>query len=263
MKNSHVKQLLVLLLLLAAFMAYSQEPNDSLKSTTLIELVVEGDSQFTDANTTTYIVGKNPKNHAGNGLQLLQMMAIPQLQINPISKSVKAANGEEVAFFINGLPASQADVDYLYCKDAIKVEYIVGSTDPRFLGNRNVVNFIMQKYEYGGYTRLDANVEGFKEWMYDGAVYSKFSYKKMTFDFNGMGSYFDTNRSGNSFNQEYLLKDDSGRDYWAIRAYDYKYGDSRYEKFNLPLSLRATYETDKIVIRNSIGYSYEDIPMSS
>lgn len=250
----------LIIFFLFPIIAFAQEPADSLKSTTLSELVVEGDSQFTDASTTTYIVGKNPKKHAANGMQLLQMMAIPQLQVNPISKSVKAINGEDVAFFINGLPASQSDVDYLYCKDAIKVEYIVGSTDPRFLGNRNVVNFVMQKYEYGGYTRLDGEASGFKEWFYDGAVYSKFSYKKMTFDFNGTGNYFDVKRSANSFKEEYLLKDADGQDYWAIRKYDYKYGDSRYEKFELPLSFRATYENDKMVIRNSIGYSYTDTP---
>ncbi len=36
-------------------------------------------------------------------------------------------------------------------KDVKKVEYYTSPSDPRFQGKENVINFIMQKYDYGSY----------------------------------------------------------------------------------------------------------------
>lgn len=238
--------------------AGSESPDSTKNTTTLSELVVEGDREFTNQNTTTYVVSKTQRRHSFDGVQLLRAIGIPQLRVNTYDNTVSTLGGEEVAFFINGLPANQNDVNNLLCKDALKVEYISDSTDPRYLGHKNVVNFVMREYEYGGYTRINAKVNGYKTWDFTGDVYSKFNYKKMTFDVSASSLYFDTKRSGEQYSQKFKLHDADGKDYIAERNLDFEYGDNHWRKNATPVSFRATYNTDKMVIRNSVGFSFSD-----
>lgn len=250
-------------ILQASICCIAQVSTDSLKTTTLKELVVESDSEFTNATVTTYIVGKNQKKHAADGIQLLQMMNISQALVDPINRSVTSTSGEPVALFINGLPAEQEDIDNLFCKDAIKVEYIVNSPDPRYLGHKNVVNYVMQKYEYGGYTRLKADVAGFREYEYGGSIYSKFNYKRMTYDVSAFGKYADTKRIKTENTDTYLLTDNDGNVQEVERKLETLAGKARIINKTIPnASFRATYLTDKITIRNQIGMAFYDYPVN-
>lgn len=108
------------------------EASDSVKNQELNEVVVEAQMQSTSPKATTFIPTGWQKNSAQNVIDLLQQMAIPQIQINPMDKKVTDNFGGDVAIYINNLPASQEDMDGLRTADVRKVEYLEFPTDPRF-----------------------------------------------------------------------------------------------------------------------------------
>ena len=59
--------------------AQSREATDSIDTQILNEVVVEGASQYTSANKTTYLPDRNSKRTAQNAADLLSKMAIPQI----------------------------------------------------------------------------------------------------------------------------------------------------------------------------------------
>ncbi len=83
------------------------EVSDSIKTQNLDEVVVEAQMQRTSPTSTTYIPTGKQKNASQNAVDLLRQMAIPQIQINPVSEAVTDNAGGEVAIFINYLEASR------------------------------------------------------------------------------------------------------------------------------------------------------------
>ena len=86
---------------------------------------------------------------------LLQQLAIPQLTVDALAGKVTMNTGEPVAFFIDGVPATENDVADMNTRDVVRVEILDYLTDPKFRNSAHVVNYIMQNYEYGGYTKLN------------------------------------------------------------------------------------------------------------
>ena len=148
----------LLFICLSPLAVFAEEPTDSVPDdetpTELKEIVVEGANQSTSAEVSTYIPMKRAKNAAQDATSLLFHMSIPQLNVNPIDGSVKTSTGQEVSIYIDFVAADAQNLQGMRTQDVKKVEYYVNPTDPRFQGARYVVNFIMQKYEWGGYTKV-------------------------------------------------------------------------------------------------------------
>lgn len=107
---------------------------DSLKTHNLDEVVVEAQMQRTSSTYSTYIPTGRQKNAAQNAIDLLRQMAIPQIQINPVTDAVTDNLGSEVSIFINWLAASKEEMEGLLMQDMKKVEYLEFPSDPRFRG---------------------------------------------------------------------------------------------------------------------------------
>ena len=99
-----------------AAMAQS-EATDSIKTQELNEVVVEAQMQRTSPTSATYTPTGKQKNASQNAIDLLRQMAIPQIQINPVSDAVTDNAGEEVAIFINYLEASKEEMEGLRTPD--------------------------------------------------------------------------------------------------------------------------------------------------
>lgn len=136
-------------------MAHTETP-DSITTRNLDEVVVEAQLQRTSATVSTYIPTKRQRNAAQNGPELLNHMAIPQLGLIS-GNSVTTNSGQKVDLYIDYVPATEQDLNGMRIADVTKVEYFDFPTDPRFQGSQHVINFIMQKYEYGGYVKAYAN----------------------------------------------------------------------------------------------------------
>ena len=241
-----------------AAMAQTEVP-DSIKTQNLDEVIVEAQMQRTSPTSTTFIPTVKQKNASQNAVDLLRQMAMPQIQINPVNEAVTDNAGGEVAIFINYLEASREEMEGLRTYDVKKVEYLEFPTDPRFRGAQHVINIIVQEYAYGGYTKLTTNENFLVGFSSRNNIFSKFSYKKMTYDLYVGANNWNNHHIGNNVKGIYSLKDADGKDYQLIRTETLEH--SHYKQNQYPVTFRATYASEKIQIRNTIGFTHLDTPV--
>ena len=257
MQNRIITIILYITLAIAA-MGQTETP-DSVKTRELDEVVVEAQMQRTSSTSTTYIPTSKQKNASQNAVDLLRQMAIPQIQINPVSEAVTDNAGGEVAIFINYLEASKEEMEGLRTPDVKKVEYFEFPTDPRFRGAQRVINIIVQEYAYGGYTKLTTNENFLVGFSSRNNIFSKFSYKKMTYDLYVGANNWNNHHIGNNVKGSYSLKDADGKDYQLTRTETLD--GSHYKQNQYPLTFRATYASEKIQIRNTVGFTHLSVPV--
>ena len=228
-----------------AAIAQTETP-DSIKTQHLDEVVVEAQMQRTSPTSITYIPTGKQKNASQNAVDLLRQMAMSQIQINPVSEAVTDNAGGEVAIFINFLEASKEEMEGLRTPDVKKVEYLEFPTDPRFRGAQRVINIIVQEYAYGGYTKLTTNENFLVGFSSRNNIFSKFSYKKMTYDLYVGANNWNNHNIGNNVKGIYSLKDADGKDYQLTRTETLD--GSHYKQNQYPLTFRATYSLSLIHI---------------
>lgn len=193
------------LLALASVSAIAQEPTDTIESHELNEVVVQAELQSMGHNKASYIPTKQQRNAAINGTALLQTLAIPQLQVNTLTGSVTTNAGNAVAFFIDGVPASASDIADMNTRDVKRVEVLDHPTDPKFRNAEHVVNYIMQRYEWGGYTKLSYTEMFLSCISSQSTLNSKFVYKKLTFDARASYQYTNSSHQGTEGIQRFTL----------------------------------------------------------
>lgn len=232
---------------------------DSIASEKLPEIVVKAQMQHTDASSSTYTPTTRQKTSAQNAIDLLRQLAIPQININFVDNAVTTPSGQNVAVYINYIPASAEEIEGLLTSDVRRVEYLDFPTDPRFQGNEHVVNFIMQQYEYGGYTKALIN-ENFLVGKLSSraSIYSKFAYKRMTYDLYAGASNHDIKHTGASIIGDYILENTDGEPYHITR--NEIFNNSHYKYNQYPVTFRAIYDSDNVQIANTVGFNFDQSP---
>jgi hypothetical protein len=235
----------------------AQEQVDTLKTQVLDEVVVEARNQRLGAEVSTYIPTTKQKNSAQTATELLNRMAIPQLRISQ-DDDIKDLSGKSVDVFIDFLPASKEDMNGMRMQDVKRVEYYDFPTDARFLGKAHVVNFVMQKYEYGGYVKL----YGFENSTNSGqaSVYGKLQYKRMTFDIAGGTYYLNDKHSGSDIYETFRLPQANG----SLKTFERNsIQESAKTRSNTYWpTFKALYSSDKITIQNVIGADFNQSPVN-
>lgn len=232
---------------------------DSISAVELDVVVVTANMQRTNATTSTYTPTTRQKSSAQNAIDLLRQLAIPQININLVDNAVTTPSGQNVAVYINYIPASAEEIEGIMTSDVRRVEYLDFPTDPRFQGNEHVVNFIMQKYEYGGYTKAMVN-ENFLVGKLSSraSIYSKFAYKRMTYDLYAGASNHDIKHSGTSTIGNYALGNADGEPYLITRNEIFDNSHFKYNQY--PVTFRAIYDSDKVQIANTVGFNFDQSP---
>ncbi len=105
----------------------AQEVQDSIKAQELNEVVVEAANQRINAEVSTYIPIARQKNASQNAVALLSQMAIPQIDVDPISQAVKTAHGQNVSIFIDYVPATAEDLKGMKTQDVKKSRVLPAS----------------------------------------------------------------------------------------------------------------------------------------
>ncbi|KGN71261.1 hypothetical protein [Porphyromonas sp. COT-239 OH1446] len=239
--------------------ALAQE-TDSLKTKDLSELVVDAKLQKTSPQSSVVTPTMRQKKSAQNAVDLLRKIAMPQISINLMNDAVTTQTGEGIAIFINFIPASKEDIEGLLTTDVRRVEYLDFPSDPRFQGREHVINFIVRKYEYGGYTKLSVKENFLTGLSSNVSLYSKFAHKKMIYDLYAGASNHNLRNIGASTIGTYSLLDSKGKAAPITRRE--LFDKAHYKQNAYPITLRAIYDANNIQIANTIGLSYEERPMA-
>lgn len=255
-----MKTILAILIALLPILALAQnETPDSIKTQELNEVVVEAQMQRTSATVSTYIPTSKQKTASQTGTDLLNRMGIPQLRLTVgDNATVRTASGQDVEIFIDFQPASSADLSGMRMTDVKKVEYYEYPEDPRFQGKAHVVNFVMLKYEYGGYVKAYAN-EFFIANSGQLNLYSKIQYKKMTYDIAVGGYYNNMPHNYTNTSETYRLPQEDG----TIKEFERisEATDSKFRRRYYWPTFKALYATDKVSIQNVIGTNFDHYPV--
>lgn len=250
---------IVILLLGVASLAHSQtEKKDSTDSRQLDEVVVEAQLQRTGAQKSVYFPTSIQKNASQSGADLIDQMGIPQLKVS-LGNSIETNSGKPVAVFIDFIPASENDLKAMSMADVRRVEYYEYPSDPRLQGNQYVVNYIMAKYDYGGYVKgFDhTNLLHFSEQLLGNL---RLQYKNMTYDVMGYGWGHSSSHYGSELTEKYRLPQPDGE----IKTFERysnttKSKESRQQYF---AAFKATYNSDKIQASTQINGSINRKPHS-
>lgn len=219
---------------------------------------VEAEYASVYSDRTVYRPTQRQKSASANATDLLLQMSIPQIDVNPITKTVQLVGGDAVAVFIDYIEATAQDLASMLTKDVKRVEFIVFPTDPRFKGANYVLNFVMQKYEWGGYTRLEAD-KWFSVNRTEGNAYSKFAYKNMTFDIYADEILFSNKHGGYDMTEQFRFTDLYGNGPQIIQRHEYtdKY---RYMTNSNDITFRAVYNTESTQFTNSLNLALNNTP---
>ena len=208
-----------------------------------------------EPDKTVFIPLQRQKNAATDAIDLLEHMGIPQIRI--IDNTVETFSGKPVSFFINHLPSSRDDLSNMNLQDVRRVEYLESPSDPRFMGEKNVINFIMDRYLYGGYVKLN----GYKSLNFDDQYVSanaRYQYKCMTYDIAGYGQYFDISHAGTETTETFRFPQSDGTMRSIVR--ESTLSDSKTSGSIGRLSFKATYNSSDITARTIISGGITDRP---
>lgn len=227
---------------------------------TLQEVKVDVDNAALYTDRSVYIPSSKQKNAARNATDLLRLLSIPQIRIDPITESISDNFGGNVVVYINSLPASKDEMEGMRTADVKKVEFLEFPSDPRFRGASKVINIVMQEYAYGGYTKLTTK-ENFLTGLDSYAnIFSKFSYGKMTYDLFVAANNSDHTHDGSNITGTYSLL--NGNESFTVNRTETT-DKSKFKQNQYPVTFRATYKSDKIQLRNTLGYHFYENPVRS
>lgn len=229
---------------------------DTIAAKQLGEIVVEASYQNSSATVTSYIPTSRQKSASQTGVDLLNRMAIPQLALGN-GTSISTAANQPVAIFINGLPATGADMTNIRTTDVARVEYYEYPSDARFLGNAHVVNFIVKEYAYGGYVK-GTIAESFIANDGQANLFGKLQIRKMTVEVGVGGSYANSSHNYTETVEHYRIPNSSG----AMSEIDRVESVAKADYLNRLFwpSLRMVYRTDKATISNTVGAAIDNTP---
>ena len=212
-------------------------------------VTVEADYSHLYSDRSVYIPTARQKSASQTGTDLLGHMAIPQLGL--ISGGTVSTNaGKPVAVFVDYLPATENDLQAMRTEDVKRVEYYEYPSDPRLQGNPYVVNFIMQKYEYGGYLKTLGHTNLISNPVGELLANLRFQRKNMTYDIMGSTYHYDRKHEGTELTETYRLPQETG-EFEEFQRFSNT--TSSVQKRNWYFAtVKATYNSDNIQASSQI-----------
>ena len=222
----------------------------------LSQVNVEAKTAAVYPDKTVFIPTARQKNASQTGADLIEHIGIPQLKVS-ISGNISTNSGSPVGIFIDFIPASSDDLTAMRISDVRRVEYYQNPTDPRMQGYSFAVNYVMAKYEDGGYVKGMGvgNLLSYSEQLL-GIV--RLQNKKMTYDLMGYGFNSDHKHNGSELTETYRLPQPDGE----IKTFDRysKTTSSKYSHQQYFAAFIATYNSDNVQASTRINGSIDRRP---
>lgn len=230
-------------------------------SVVLDEVSVAAEGAVLNAKGISYYPNDRQKKSAYDGTSLLRNLAIPNLQINPLDNTVQTVAREVVSLFIDGREVSADEIAVLRPKDVIRVEFYERPI-PEFMNKRNVVNYVVRKYTFGGYVTL-RGMQFFIDDEGDYQAYGKVNRNNWSFLVVGKGNYSNDNNMGNDVSETFRMPEGTLTRYSRFLngnvnkknpygGFSANYSDSTL-LFNTTLAVN--HKSDNSWSRNSITYT--------
>lgn len=218
---------------------------------------VETDNATLLPDKSVYRPTQRQKNASQTAVDLLVRMAIPQINARLGSSNITTASGQPIAIFIDYVPATEDELKMMRISDVRSIEYLEHPSDPRFQGNRNVINFRMVWYEYGGYVKA-LGTENFIANSGFLQANARLVKNRMTYDVMGYGYYMSNNHLGVDQTETFRLPQENGE----IKSFQRESmtETSKYRRNNYQTSFRALYSGNKVTANSQIALSLDNTP---
>ena len=148
-------------------------------SISLDEVTVNASAIRNTADRKIAFPTSEQKAASSNGINLLNALMLPRLEVDPIRNSVSLSNEGTIQFCINGIKVELSDIRGLSPQEVIRIEY---HDNPGLrYGNASVVlDYIVQRETSGGSVNLDLSNSPTTSFG-DDQVSTKFNHKKSEF----------------------------------------------------------------------------------
>ena len=179
---------------------------DSLRTHVLKEVTVVSENHKAITDGVEYIPTPEERRRSADPYTLLSRMMMSGLKVDVMDKTIKTVYREDVHVFIDGAEAKDWELKSIRPKEVACVRFLQSPSDPRYKGYTSVVDFILRKYDYGGYVAL----EGMQNFIYNVGDYDmvmKLRKQKMTYRAIAEATYNHVEDIVNNSNTTYTYLD--------------------------------------------------------
>lgn len=164
-------------------------------------VTVSASSQISRADRKLVFPSERQMKVSTNGVNLLQQMMLPRIQVNPMDNSIGLLGGGELQLRINGAKAEIEEIKALQPSDIIRIEY---HDNPGLrYGNAEVVlDYIVRRPDTGGNFGVDLS-QGVNAMWGEYNVFGKVNHKKSEF---GVSYYMGPTIFGTVYHIYFILR---------------------------------------------------------
>lgn len=126
-------------------------------------VTVSGSAQTTRSDRKLVFPSERQVKASRNGIELLQQLMLPRLQVDPLNNTIKLVGNGTVQLRINGVKVEQQEIQALQPADIIRIEY---HDDPslRYGEVDAVLDYIVRRPETGGSFGVDSRQSVNRMW---------------------------------------------------------------------------------------------------
>lgn len=213
----------------------------------LEEVTVEGSNLTSRSDRMMVYPSERQVKASTNGVNLLQQLMLPKVQINPLFNEIKLPGGGEVQLRINGARVELQEIIALQPSEIMRIEY---HDNPGLrYGNAEVVlDYIVRRPETGGSFGIDLNDALAVAWG-NNHIYGKVNHKKSEFSMNYGISHRDFYRMSRDNEEHFTFADGSTLDRREVG--DPGHGEMAWQYLNTTYSFQ---EPEKRMFNATLRY---------
>lgn len=178
------KHALILIITAATTCATATAQTDTLQVDTTYNLggiTVKTNRKIQKADRQLFIPSKQAIRSSSNGYELLRLMKLDGIKVDPIQQNISSLGGGNVEVRINDVKANTQDIMALQPDEVIRVEYI-DNPGVRYSdgGLDAVINYVVRR-RYAGYVGGLSTSQAFTTGFNNSSAYFKYNHRKSEF----------------------------------------------------------------------------------